>query len=142
MPGFKWTKESAFAELDILIAQISPLMKVRRRSADHVEWIARTRAFLEEVFGRNSRYYQTFVKFKWERRGTVLVHLLDAREEMEQEDQAAYREDLDAAKGLLRVPPSNSSVEVSTAFMKGKAPRRSRARSSRSFRLQSSSSGR
>ena len=102
MPGFKWTQSSALAELSMLINQIEPLMAVRRRSADHVAWVIRTTGFLEEIFGRNSSLFQTFLGFRWAREGTVMVHLYNAEAEMEHQHQVAYTEQLDSAKGLLK----------------------------------------
>ncbi len=68
-----WTKETALSELETLIKEIDNLYTQHRHSADHMRWVARTLAFLEEVFGRNSRYYLTFASFPWSETGSILI---------------------------------------------------------------------
>lgn len=65
-----WTKETALSELDSLITEIGNLSTQHRYSADHVRWVARTLAFLEEVFGRDSRYYLAFDSFEYAQTGS------------------------------------------------------------------------
>jgi hypothetical protein len=66
----------------------------------------KTVQFLEEVFGKNSKYYQGFASFKWRGSGPVVVRtfgdIQDAIDAKEKErDQRVYMEQLEAAKGLL-----------------------------------------
>lgn len=102
MTQFKWTDESALTEFGTLIGEIDLVANGRRRSARHVQWAVRTATFLEEVFGRNSPYYQTFISFPWERQGTVFVHAFTMEEDLESANQAAFIEQLDSARGLLQ----------------------------------------
>jgi hypothetical protein len=97
-----WTQTSAIAEVSNLASSIDKLQRVRRFSADHTRWVLRTRTFLEEVFGLNSTYYQTFVALPWEANRTMIVDALDAEREIEEGNQEAYRNQLDTAKGLLQ----------------------------------------
>jgi hypothetical protein len=103
-----WTKETALSELNVLVKEIPGLTKQRRFSAEHTRWIARTLAFLEEVFGRDSRYYLSFAALPWARAGSFVFGgpndpqgSLDPRSAIEREHLAAYLEQLETAKGLL-----------------------------------------
>jgi hypothetical protein len=53
--AYQWTQELAIQELKTLIATIPQLRSGRRISAEHTAWAMRTLAFLEQVFGQNSR---------------------------------------------------------------------------------------
>jgi hypothetical protein len=103
-----WTKETVQAELTALVKGIDQLHRQERYSAQHTRWIARTLAVLEEVFGRNSRYYLTFASFSWSRTGSVIVGGPSDPEgawnpgaALKREHQIAYREQLESAKGVL-----------------------------------------
>jgi len=95
-----WTQASAIAEATFLSDSIRKLQGVRRFSAEHTRWVVRTRTFLEEVFGQNSVYYQSFVALPWEATRTMIIGF-DARRDIEEGHQEAYREQLDTARGLL-----------------------------------------
>ncbi len=98
----EWTKKAASRELHELISKIDTLSNQRRFSTDHTRWIARTRFFLEEVFGQNSMYFRTFVSYTWNRQGSFAVlNSLDPEPQIEETHQVAYRHQLDSAKGLL-----------------------------------------
>jgi len=97
-----WTQISAIAEASSLISSIDKLRQERRFSAEHTRWVVRTRTFLDEVFGRNSIYYQSFTALPWEATHTMIVSALDAENDIEEGQQKAYREQLDTAKGLLQ----------------------------------------
>ncbi len=102
-----WTKETALKQLDSLIEEIDKLSRQGRCSSEHMRWVMNTLSFLEEVFGQNSKYYQTFASFTWRGSGSVTVQTrgrkiqaaLDAAEKGKH--QLAYEEQLKAAKGLL-----------------------------------------
>jgi hypothetical protein len=97
-----WTKETAVAEIKELAKYTSFLAKQYPFSAEHTRWIARTLAVLEEVFGRKSRYFLTFVSFKWQVTGSVLVNIIDDVDEvLRQKNQQAYVWQLESARGLL-----------------------------------------
>jgi hypothetical protein len=104
-----WTKEGALSELDALIQEINKLSTQRRYSADHTRWIARSLTLLEEVFGRESRYYLTFASFTWDEGGSFIVGGLadpegswNPQAAIEKRNHQAYLDQLDASKGLLQ----------------------------------------
>lgn len=98
-----WTTSSASAELEKLIEQIDTLQTSRRRSAEHVEWLLNVATLLREVFGEGSPYFQSFGAFTWADESRLqFVPLIGAQQHIEARDQAAYREQLDAARGMLR----------------------------------------
>ncbi len=70
-----WTKETALSELETLVKEIDNFSRQRRFSTDHTRWIVKTLTFLEEVFGRESRYYLTFASLSWQETGTFLVSI-------------------------------------------------------------------
>lgn len=103
-----WTEETALAELRDLAVQTKVLAGKRRLSAEHTRWGAHALAILEEVFGRNSRYYLSFADIPWMRIGSFIVGGIGDPEgsvnpdaAMERVHQKAYREQLDSAKGLF-----------------------------------------
>mgnify|MGYP000279967317 CR=1 FL=1 len=104
-----WTKETALSELETLIEEISNLTAQNRYSADHIRWVARTLAFLEEIFGRNSRYYLTFASFTWSETGSFIIGgpadpegSWNPQVAIEKRHQSAYLRQLESAKGLLQ----------------------------------------
>ncbi len=104
-----WTKETALEELDTLISEIDNLKGQSRFSADHTAWLFRTHEFLEEVFGRNSRYYTTFCSFKWWETSSRIIGgpadpegSLNPQAAVEKVHQAAYLKQLETARGLLQ----------------------------------------
>jgi hypothetical protein len=98
----KWNEESALKELDILTDQIDGLKKLRRRSAEHVEWFIRATSFLSDTFGQNSGLYHTLTSLTWQRESGFLVNLIDAKAQIEHEHQQAYLEQLEVTRGLFR----------------------------------------
>ena len=64
-----WTKESALEELDLLIAEIANLRKTVANSAEHVRWHQRVVSLFEDVFGRDSRPFSSFIMLTWRRGG-------------------------------------------------------------------------
>jgi len=103
-----WTKQRALQELGRLTAAIDQLTKGRRLSADHTRWMAKVLAFLEEVFGQDSRYFLTFASLAWAQTGSFIVGGPGAPEEsmnpqaaVERRHHQAYLRDLEVARGLL-----------------------------------------
>lgn len=111
----KWTKENALNEIKTLIKNIDELHDENVRfSAAHTRWIASTQAFLEEVFGANSMYYQTFISFTWDFRGTLItggpmdpVGSRNPQMVIQLKHQEAYNQQLETAKGLLQAAGDN-----------------------------------
>lgn len=104
----KWTKETAIKELEKLVKEIEKLENVRALSSDHVRWHQRVVSFLEDIFGRDSRYFQSFVRFTWRREGSFLIGgpgdpegAFDPQAALEREHHKAYIRQLDSARGLL-----------------------------------------
>jgi hypothetical protein len=102
------SKEEAIAELKLLINQIPTLMGQRRDSSLHSEWVLRTLSLLDDVFGRNSLYYDSFNSLPWCKTGTIITgglhdpDGLDISKSIERQHQEAYRQQLDTAKGILQ----------------------------------------
>jgi hypothetical protein len=100
-----WTKESAQTELTSLIREIDRLTDQRRFSAERTRWIFRT---LEEVFGRESHYYQSFVPTAFMSTDEVNIASikgpLDLQAAMEVENQAArdLHEQWEMTRGILQ----------------------------------------
>lgn len=104
----RWTKESAITELQQLAGETGRLAGERRLSTGHMRWAVRTLAFLEEVFGQESRYYLTFANLSWREEGSFIVGgpgdpggSWDPSASIERRDQKAYVRQLDSARGLL-----------------------------------------
>lgn len=103
-----WTKDSVLLELNALTDETEQLARSRRYSTEHTRWLARTLTFLEEIFGRQSRYYLTFASYQWAQPGSFIVGgpgdpegSWDLQAAVERRHHKAYREQLQSAKGLL-----------------------------------------
>src|SRR5208283_2403258 len=116
----KWTKESSISELTLLINEVDSLTGVRRHSAPHTRWLARTLKFLEQVFGAASTYYLSLVSIPWSRTGTFIVPGSDLGRGFERAHQEAYINQLDSAKGLLQAALDELQVSELTEVYVGK----------------------
>lgn len=97
-----WTSDEALAELDTRVSEITPLRQEHRKSANHVRWTLGVLAFLEEVFGQNSRLYRSFAAIKWYRTGEFMITgTLDPQPAIDRLHHEAYLRDLESARGLL-----------------------------------------
>jgi REase_DpnII-MboI len=103
-----WTKESALQELDRLVGGIEKLKAGTAYSAEHVRWDQGVVAFLEEVFGRQSRAFVSFGQLTWRHRGQMIIGGVNDPEgtfnpqaAIEREHHKAYLKQLEAARGLL-----------------------------------------
>lgn len=99
-----WTKDTALQELLRLVTEITTLGEGRPYSGQHTYWLLATSRFLEEVFGRASTYYRTFVNIQWVYRGSAPVHYSEAfRPDLVQEryDMPVYFKALDTVSGVL-----------------------------------------
>jgi hypothetical protein len=117
-----WTKETALSELDELIKEIGKLSTQYRYSADHMRWIARTLAFLEEVFGRDSRYYLTLASFHWSETISypIRVSAADPQGDIEKINHTAYLRQLESAKGLLQAASDHLKRTALSSVYQGK----------------------
>src|SRR5438270_928728 len=113
---FHWTQDSATAELKALIDEIPFLSHQSGFSATHTRWVVRTLGFLEQVFGRKSRYYLTFSNLSWRQSGSFLIDLEDSdwnpQLAIERRNQEAYLRQLDSAKGLLQAALDDVTVHT------------------------------
>jgi hypothetical protein len=99
-----WTKETALAELIRLMQSVSQLSGSYAHSAQHMQWLMVTSKFLEDVFGRASRYYLNFVNVPWLYHGTMLVSYREAfmpGAAEERYNQPVYLKGLEMALGIL-----------------------------------------
>lgn len=106
--AFQWTKESAIKEIRALAAETQALATQSRYSADHTKWIANVLAVLEEVFGRESRYFLTFASLSWSQEGEFIIGgirdpegSLNPQAAIERRHHQAFLRQLETARGLL-----------------------------------------
>jgi len=99
-------KEAVLEELAELVNEIGKLLGQRRGSADHTQWVLRTMTLIEEVFGRQSKYYNAFAALTWMETGTHMFQGLEFLEDpqgaLERMHQVAYLRQLDTARGVLQ----------------------------------------
>lgn len=103
-----WTKDSAYEALTSLAAESLGLTRQTRFCEDHTRWTLKVLTLLEEVFGRESRYYLSFANFNWCRDGQFIIGGPGDPEgswnpgaRIEKEHQKAYVSQLATARGLL-----------------------------------------
>jgi hypothetical protein len=123
MPKVIRTRDEAIAEINDLLARTDQLKSVRRYSAEHTEWLIKTLSFLEDVFGRQSRYYRIIATLTWEYNGAMLVGgmadpFLDMRDSIEHQHHQAYMHQIDTAKGVLKAALSEIECvdEINTLY--------------------------
>jgi len=104
----KWTNDSALIEIDSLINSIDSLKNVEAFSADHVYWHQKVVSFLEDIFGKESRYFQGFSHLSWRRDGSFLVGGIgdpdgsyNPQAAIEREHHKGYQAHLGTARGIL-----------------------------------------
>jgi len=99
----KWTKTSALKELRALIGKIDNLKEKKRFSESHTRWLLNTSSVIEDVFGKNSRFYQNFINLRWQKTGTFFLppFSLDFNDGLEEVHNEEYIRQLDMAKGIL-----------------------------------------
>jgi hypothetical protein len=110
------------------VSRIANLRSQPRFGSDHIRWVANTLAFLEEVFGQESRYYLSFAHLDWQQSGEVVVGgpwdplgADDPPAALEREHQKAYLRHLDVAEGLLFAASDQlRRVDDITTVYKGK----------------------
>lgn len=100
-PMKNWTKEEALDSLDKLIEKIPQLKSQSRNSTDHMRWIVNALRIVQEIFGQNSRYYQTLYCFSWKETGEMLIQDWDIQGAIEDRHKLAFQNQLEQAKGLL-----------------------------------------
>jgi len=110
-----------------LATQAEELKAHARNSSDHIQWLAKTRRFLREVFGDNSEYYETFCSLSFKQGGTFTVggpahpgESADPQRGVKRIHQEAYVEHLEVAKGLLLAAKEELSISEIEEVYKGK----------------------
>jgi hypothetical protein len=107
--AIRWTKEAAVKELLALATETRSLSLQQRYSADHTKWATKTLVILEEVFGRESRFYQTFASFTWSQQGQIIIGgvrdpegSFNPQAAIQREHHKAFLRQLETARGLLQ----------------------------------------
>lgn len=118
----RWSKEAALEELGRLLAEVDDLTRVRRFSAPHTRWLARTLRLLEETFGASSRYYLSIAALQWSETASFIVNILDGdpTTAVERRNQQAYVHHLDTARGLLQAAMDELESSTIDEIYKGK----------------------
>jgi hypothetical protein len=116
----QWTKDEAMEELRRVLGEVDTLTRVRRFSAPHTRWLARTLRLLEEVFGASSRYYMSVAALKWSETGSFIVSAWDPTREIERRHQETYVHQLDMARGLLQAALDELESSTIDNVYKGK----------------------
>lgn len=117
----KWTRDQALAALHQYAAEADRLKSSSIYfSTEHVRWVTNCLRTLEEVFGRKSRYYQSFAALSWTSTDTHLVDPSSYEEQTAVYRQLAYFRDLDAAKGFLLAATDELSQRAIDEVYKGK----------------------
>jgi len=97
----KWNKQEAIEGLKELINKLSLVRQSGRSSQEHIRWLANSLRILEEIFGKNSRYYQTLSNFSWSETGSRVIHGWDIEYQIEQGHKLAFLNQTQQAEGLL-----------------------------------------
>lgn len=95
------TKDAAIEEIKSLIERVSSLKMQKRYSTDHVRWMTNVKNILEDIFGKESRYFIMFQSLKWELQEMSPLEITLAGG-IEKKQQQIYTQDLDIAEGILQ----------------------------------------
>ncbi len=96
-----WKKEEALKAIDGLVLEITSIKESGRKSAHHARWVTNAHRILQEIFGENSAYYQTFRNFSWREDGQMIFRAVDIESAIEYRHTKAFNSQLEQAKGLL-----------------------------------------
>ncbi len=101
-------KKTALKQFKSVIDRIESLKKVEAFSGEHTKWLAITTDLLENIFGKDSRYFRTFIAFTWRQTGQFIiggpsdrVGSTNPQMAIDREHHKAYLNQLDSAKGLI-----------------------------------------
>ena len=105
--AFSWTLTSALSSLDNLIAESHRVRNSGRNSAQHARWQANVLSCLEDVFGRDSHYYNTFVHYTWAANGFMidpceLQYDVPLQDVIDRKHHEGFVRQLEHAKGILQ----------------------------------------
>jgi hypothetical protein len=93
--------KEALELLESSAKQIDNLRHNDAFSKEHIKWVSGSLYILEEIFGRNSRIFNTFANLQWQFRGTLLVREYEIEAKKATANRQAYLQDLDIAEGLF-----------------------------------------
>lgn len=113
-------KKKAITELNDLIQTTYKLRDSHKGSAEFVQWYMRCVSYLEEVFGKQSRYYKTFIAFSWQMSGSFVVQSWDINEEIAVRNRNAYIGTLESVRGLFLAAKDELDKKELSAIYSGK----------------------
>lgn len=93
--------KQAIKILEEQISEISILKRYRPFTKEHIKWVSDTLLFLEDIFGKNSQFYQGFRELDYEHEGQFEYVKGNYQATVRWLNQIAYQRDLDIAQGLL-----------------------------------------
>ncbi len=96
-----WTKEEALVTLDELANETDQLRSSKAFSTEHMKWLMKCLGTLEEIFGRESRFYLSLAALKWHETGSFVTEGWDPQAYIDAKHHKAYLKHLGAAKGFL-----------------------------------------
>ena len=94
-------KERALRKLEDLIHDARGLEHQEAFSARHTAWLMGSLAFLEEVFGGKSRFYQTLKALPWRQTGGYVVQGFDLQSGIDRQQHRAFVQQLGTGIGVL-----------------------------------------
>ncbi len=101
-------KKILLKQLKSIIDSINGLEKSNAFSKEHTKWLAITTDFLENIFGKDSRYFRTFKNYPWQKTGQFMIGgpydregSMNPQAAIDRENHKAYLEQLESARGLL-----------------------------------------
>lgn len=83
------------------ISEINILRQFRPYTSAHIRWFSDTLLFLEDIFGKNSQFYQALKEVGWEYEGSFEYTKGFHDSKVRLLNQRAYQQGLDIAQGLL-----------------------------------------
>ena len=97
------TTEEAIAALRQLIDEVAKVQQTSRYSGAHLRWIQNVAFELGRIFGASSGVLANFNQLRWTMPGGVLspVAPWDLRRYIDEQNEAAFRKDLERAQGIL-----------------------------------------
>lgn len=94
-------KKTAIKDIQNQISVIKKLEQGNRFSAEHIKWWNDTLYVLEDIFGENSRIYQSFNNLSWHPSGSFVANQFNMEAILDQKKQEAYISALERARGIL-----------------------------------------
>jgi hypothetical protein len=96
-----WKKEDAIEVLNSLILEIPEVKDSNRNSKEHMRWLANSQRIIGEIFGLNSRYYNTLINFSWRHNGQMIFQSYDIEDAIAYRNNEAFLEQMDQVEGIF-----------------------------------------